>query len=133
MNSKSHNKEEKETEILKDEVTLTENQEKAVKIIEESDKQMFLIKGITGSGKTELYMRLIKNAIVEDKGSIFLVPEISLTPQMIERLEKQFSNSIAILHSKLTNQEKTKRVAFYKKWNKKDCNRCKISNIRTSQ
>ena len=108
MNSKSHNKEEKETEILKDEVTLTENQEKAVGIIEESDKQMFLIKGITGSGKTELYIRLIKNAIVENKGSIFLVPEISLTPQMIERLEKQFSNSIAILHSKLTNQEKRK-------------------------
>ena len=108
VNSKSHNKEEKETEILKDEVTLTENQEKAVNIIEDSDKQMFLIKGITGSGKTELYIRLIKNAIIEDKGSIFLVPEISLTPQMIERLEKQFSNSIAILHSKLTNQEKRK-------------------------
>ena len=75
MNSKSHNKEEKETEILKDEVTLTENQEKAVKIIEESDKQMFLIKGITGSGKTEIYMRLIKNAIVEDNGSKFLRTE----------------------------------------------------------
>ena len=105
---KSNIDKEVKSKILNDHVNLTENQEKIVKSIEDSKEQIFLIKGITGSGKTELYIKLIRNAILEGKGSIFLVPEISLTPQMIERLERQFSNSIAILHSKLTNIEKRK-------------------------
>ena len=64
------------------------------------------MKGITGSGKTEVYIELIKEAFKNGKGSIFLVPEISLTPQMINRFRNEFRENIAILHSRLTNKER---------------------------
>ena len=74
--------------------------------IKNSKNQIFLLKGITGSGKTEIYINLIKEALKQGFGSIFLVPEISLTVQMIQRLEEEFHNEVAILHSKLTDKEK---------------------------
>lgn len=61
---------------------------------------------MTGSGKTEVYISLIKEAFKNGKGSIFLVPEISLTPQMVDRFRGEFKENIAILHSKLTPTER---------------------------
>ncbi|MCG6840692.1 primosomal protein N' [Fusobacterium nucleatum] len=76
--------------------------------IEKSIKKYFLLKGVTGSGKTEIYIELIKKAFFEGYGSIFLVPEISLTPQMVERFQSEFKNNIAILHSSLSDIERAK-------------------------
>lgn len=76
--------------------------------IEKSDKKYFLLKGVTGSGKTEIYIELIKKAFFKGYGSIFLVPEISLTPQMVERFQDEFKNNIAILHSSLSDIERAK-------------------------
>ncbi|WP_294657855.1 primosomal protein N' [uncultured Fusobacterium sp.] len=87
---------------------LNEEQEKAKMDILTGKESFFLLKGITGSGKTEVYISIIKSAFNEGKGSIFLVPEISLTPQMIDRFKGEFKENIAILHSKLTQSERAK-------------------------
>lgn len=94
--------------IIIEDVKLTENQESIVKDIENKNQKYFLIKGITGSGKTEIYIRLIKNSLKEKKGSIFLVPEISLTPQMKERFTREFGDEVAVLHSNISDKEKQK-------------------------
>ena len=67
---------------------------------------VYLLHGVTGSGKTEVYMELIEKALNDGKGSIVLVPEISLTPQMVERFQKRFGDNIAALHSALSDGEK---------------------------
>jgi len=66
----------------------------------------FLIHGITGSGKTEVYMHIVKELLLRGKGAIFLVPEISLTPQMIKRLKNRFGEDVRVLHSRLTPAQK---------------------------
>ena len=71
-----------------------------------SKNDKFLIHGITGSGKTEIYLQLVENMLEQGKSSIILVPEISLTPQTIERFSGRFGNDIAIIHSRLTTIEK---------------------------
>ena len=122
-------KEIEEKEILKIEANINEKKEYISDIIEnvtenksilnkeqllvkesivKSDKKYFLLKGVTGSGKTEIYIELIKKAFFEGYGSIFLVPEISLTPQMVERFQTEFKNNIAILHSSLSDIERAK-------------------------
>ncbi len=104
-------KEEKK-EILKSEENVIENavlneeQQKVRDEILNSDKKYFLIKGITGSGKTEIYINLVREALLRGKGSLFLVPEISLTPQMVERFKREFNEGVAILHSRLSNKER---------------------------
>ena len=86
-------------------ITLTAEQEKAyINIINENERPI-LLKGITGSGKTEIYIKLIEQYFNEGKGSIVLVPEISLTPLMISRLYNFFKDNIAVLHSSLTNAQ----------------------------
>ena len=75
------------------------------KIID-SDKDVILLNGITGSGKTEIYMSLIDRVLSEGKEAIMLVPEISLTPQIIDRFKSHFKEDIAILHSALSPGEK---------------------------
>lgn len=73
-----------------------------------------LIYGVTGSGKTEIYIQLIKRVLKEGKNAIVLVPEISLTPQMVERFTKRFKENICILHSKLGSRrryEEWKRIS----------------------
>ncbi len=62
----------------------------------------FLLHGITGSGKTEIYMRLVRELLKEPRGSIVLVPEISLTPQAVERFHGRFGDGLAIIHSRLS-------------------------------
>lgn len=97
-----------EKEKLKEDTKLNPEQE-AIKIgIEESNKRHFLIRGVTGSGKTEIYIHLIKRALEKGNGSIFLVPEISLTPQMVKRFKKEFGEGVAILHSRLSPSDRAK-------------------------
>ena len=108
-----------EGKIADDDVVLNEEQQKVADIIKNGGKKFYLLKGVTGSGKTEIYINLIKEAIKNGYGSLFLVPEISLTTQMTERLEKQFSDSVAILHSKLTDAEKRKEWIYIRTGEKK--------------
>ena len=85
---------------------LTENQENVVKNIELKTYNTYLLHGLTGSGKTVVYIDLMKKVISLGKKAIMLVPEISLTTQMVNRLKNSFKNDIAILHSGLSDGEK---------------------------
>ena len=119
LNSKISKEEKKKSEIAEKEIILNDEQQKAVDTIKNSENQIFLLKGITGSGKTEIYINLIKESLKQGFGSIFLVPEISLTVQMIQRLEEEFHNEVAILHSKLTDKEKREEWTFIRNGEKK--------------
>ena len=119
VNSKKMSGGKIEGKIADDDVVLNEEQQKVADIIKNDGKKFYLLKGVTGSGKTEIYINLIKEAIKNGYGSLFLVPEISLTTQMTERLEKQFSDSVAILHSKLTDAEKRKEWTYIRTGEKK--------------
>ena len=87
---------------------LNEEQKKVVsEVINNKDlPNTFLLHGITGSGKTEVYMSIIDEELKRGKTAIVLVPEISLTPQMVYRFKSRFKNNIAILHSRLSDGEK---------------------------
>ena len=85
---------------------LTSDQERAVSSIQRDGKTVQLLHGVTGSGKTEIYLTLIAQCLKEGKSSIFLVPEISLTPQMLSQLRSRFGKNAAILHSGLSAGEK---------------------------
>ena len=98
---------------------LNEEQEKAKNDILNGIHDFYLLKGVTGSGKTEVYISIIKDAFQKGKGSIFLVPEISLTPQMIGRFKGEFKENIAILHSKLTQKERAEEWYSIYNGNKK--------------
>ncbi|NYB74143.1 primosomal protein N' [Sedimentibacter hydroxybenzoicus DSM 7310] len=95
-----------EKNVIKNELKLNEEQKNACESIISSDNKVFLLHGVTGSGKTEVYMNIIEHYINENKQSIMLVPEISLTAQTIDRFEKRFGNKIAVFHSKLSKKEK---------------------------
>lgn len=69
-------------------------------------KLKFLLHGVTGSGKTEIYMHLVEDMIKNDKDSIILVPEIALTPQMVERFKGRFGREITVYHSRLSDGER---------------------------
>lgn len=66
----------------------------------------FLIHGITGSGKTEIYLQIVEQMLKKDKDTIVLVPEISLTPQTIDRFVGRFGSNVAVIHSKLSQGER---------------------------
>lgn len=87
-------------------VELTDDQKNAIASIEATDKRVTLIHGVTGSGKTVVYLRLIREAVENGKTAIMLVPEISLTPQMFRQLKAEFGDNAAILHSGLSAGEK---------------------------
>lgn len=86
---------------------LTSDQENVVEeVLNDSGFKTYLLHGVTGSGKTEVYMELIEDVLSKGKTSIMLVPEISLTPQMVQRFQKRFGDNIAALHSALSDGEK---------------------------
>lgn len=89
-----------------EEKVLNERQHEIVNSIIDSKLKKFLIHGVTGSGKTEIYMSLVKKMIEEGKESIILVPEISLTPQMVERFKGRFGSDVSVFHSKLSDGER---------------------------
>jgi primosomal protein N' (replication factor Y) (superfamily II helicase) len=102
----------KKTDFL----TLTEEQKQALhKIVEAMDNrspETFLLHGVTGSGKTEVYLQAIQHCIQQGKDAIVLVPEISLTPQMTNRFRSRFGELVAVMHSGLSIGEK------YDEWRK---------------
>lgn len=91
----------KEQEQAKEKILSFQNQSKTI-----------VVHGVTGSGKTEIYMQVIEEIRKEKKQALILIPEISLTPQFIEVFAKRFNNEIAVLHSGLSNGEK------YDEWRK---------------
>lgn len=76
------------------------------KLIDENLSRTILLRGITGSGKTEVYLRCVEHVLKAGKQAIVLVPEISLTPQMTQRFTERFGEKIAILHSRLSYGER---------------------------
>lgn len=86
---------------------LTNDQRRVVdEVLANTGYYPYLLFGVTGSGKTEVYMELIEDALNKGKTSIVLVPEISLTPQMVLRFQKRFGDNIAAIHSALSDGEK---------------------------
>ena len=85
---------------------LNDEQKAAVKSILDSDKTVSLLQGVTGSGKTEVYLSLSESVIEAGRNVLMLVPEIALTPIMVEYFQRRFKGNVAILHSELTEAEK---------------------------
>ncbi|WP_100011009.1 primosomal protein N' [Lentibacillus sediminis] len=89
---------------------LTPQQEEAIGLMKDSiaDRQhdVYLLHGVTGSGKTEIYLQAIQDVIEQGKEAIVLVPEISLTPQMVKRFKGRFAGNVAVMHSALSAGEK---------------------------
>lgn len=103
---------EKEAQYLKEEkntvpfFTLTPAQKRAFDELNASEKEVILLHGATGSGKTEIYLQMADQIIKEGRQALILVPEIGLTPQMVKRVEERFGDNVAIYHSKLNDQER---------------------------
>lgn len=74
--------------------------------IQKNEKQTFLLRGVTGSGKTEVYLDLIEKTTAMKKQAVFLVPEISLTPQMVGQVMARFGEKVAVFHSSLTVKQR---------------------------
>ena len=91
---------------LKDKYPLTELQNNIVSNVNLNRYLTYLLYGVTGSGKTEVYMELIEKVIGMGKSAIVLIPEISLTPQTVRRFKERFGTGIAIFHSGLSDSEK---------------------------
>lgn len=95
---------------------LTDEQRAAFEPIRETldsdEHKVFLLHGVTGSGKTEIYLQSIEKVLAKGKEAIVLVPEISLTPQMVNRFKGRFGSQVAVMHSGLSTGEK------YDEWRK---------------
>lgn len=108
-----------------DEKELTAEQADAYNNINEAllthSNETFLLHGITGSGKTEVYLQLIQTALENNQEAIMLVPEIALTPQMVNRFKARFGDDVAVLHSALSHGEK------YDEWLKIQSGRARVS------
>ena len=104
------------TSILENNTKLSEHQQKIYdRISENFDSEKFneyLLHGVTGAGKTEIYIKLVEAVLKEGKDAIILVPEIILTPQIEKKFRKVFSDNIAVIHSRLNLKEK------YNEWKK---------------
>lgn len=102
-------------------IVLSEEQKKALESINNdfSEKDVVLLHGVTGSGKTELYMRLIEETLNAGKQALYLLPEIALTTQITSRLQKKFGNAVAVYHSRLSENE---RVEIWKQLAEKSFN-----------
>ena len=97
---------------------LTLDQKAVIKEFNESNDLVYLLEGVTGSGKTEVYLSLSEQVLKQGKSVLMLVPEISLTPMMVEYFLHRFKDDVAILHSELTPAEKYDE---YRKIAKGDC------------
>ncbi|NLY54752.1 MAG: primosomal protein N' [Firmicutes bacterium] len=90
--------------------TLTNEQEAVLQslleALTEGQTSTWLLHGVTGSGKTEIYLRLIQEALLQGKQCLMLVPEISLTPQAVARFQARFGSQVAVWHSALTPRER---------------------------
>ena len=85
---------------------LTDDQKAVIKEFNDSNDAVYLLEGVTGSGKTEVYLSLSEQVLKQGKSVLMLVPEISLTPMMVEYFLHRFKDDVAILHSDLTPAEK---------------------------
>ena len=93
-------------------VVLSEEQENAVRTVMETDNRMFYLFGVTGSVKTEVFLRCAEQVINQGGQVIYLVPEITLTHQLALQVTKRFKNNVAILHSGMTDSQ---RIAQWRK------------------
>ncbi len=89
-------------------IKLSEHQKQVIAAIKKhlSEFKTFLLDGVTGSGKTEVYLRVIADVVAKGKQALILIPEINLTPQTISRFSERFSAKIAVFHSRLTPKER---------------------------
>ncbi|WP_410768174.1 primosomal protein N' [Fontibacillus sp. BL9] len=85
---------------------------KVTEVLDDRGYGVFLLHGVTGSGKTEVYLQTIERCIALGRQAIVLVPEISLTPQMVERFKGRFGGKVAVMHSRLSTGER------YDEWRK---------------
>lgn len=103
---------------------LTEGQSEAIGAIEASmhraTGECVVVDGVTGSGKTEVYLRAIRAALEHGQGAIVLVPEIALTPQTVSRFESRFGDTVAVMHSRMTGGER------YDQWRDVACGRKRV-------
>lgn len=104
---------------------LTIDQQRAYSAINEKivnqEQATFLLHGVTGSGKTEVYLQTIEDVLNQGKQAMMLVPEIALTPQMVLRFKRRFGDDVAVLHSGLSNGER------YDEWQKIRDGRAQVS------
>ena len=107
-------------EPKKAEITLSKVQEKALQGIHDQfiNKPVVLLHGVTSSGKTEIYIKLIEKTIAEKKQVLYLVPEIALTTQLTNRLAKVFGNRMGVYHSRFSDAE---RVEIWNRMLQDDC------------
>ena len=103
-----------ELDIKEADYPLTRQQIAAIDKINNSEKDVILLHGLTGSGKTEVYMQLAAQKCRQGKQVLILVPEISLTPQMVSRMVSRFGANIAIYHSKLNDQQRYEQYQLVK-------------------
>ncbi|MBO4746840.1 MAG: primosomal protein N', partial [Clostridiales bacterium] len=105
--SEKNKSEEELPEVKKSEITLNSEQQAAVDaVVSAEGNKEFLLFGVTGSGKTEVYLRITEQILKEGGSVLYLVPEISLTPQTVARIRAHFPNRIAVLHSRMTAKER---------------------------
>ncbi|PTH73974.1 primosomal protein N' [Staphylococcus agnetis] len=88
---------------------------------ESQTSETFLLHGVTGSGKTEIYLQIIEKVLTDGKTAMMLVPEIALTPQMVNRFKRRFGDEVAVLHSGLSKGER------YDEWRKIRDGRARVS------
>lgn len=101
-------------------LVLTEDQNKVIEEFKSSNDSVYLLEGVTGSGKSEVYLSLSEYYLAQGKSVLVLVPEISLTPMMMRNYISRFKDKVAILHSELTPAEK------YDEYRKIASGECKI-------
>ncbi|HHS95139.1 MAG TPA: primosomal protein N', partial [Phaeodactylibacter sp.] len=95
-------------DLITDKLPLTEHQQRAIKEIKLHFKhnKVCLLHGVTGSGKTRVYMELMQEAIDRGEQVLYLLPEIALTTQLVSRLQRIFGDEVTVFHSRLSNEER---------------------------
>lgn len=101
-------------------ISLNLDQQNAVNRISSFERKTFLLFGVTGSGKTEVYLTCIENVLKKNKTAILLVPEISLTPQVFGQLKARFGDNVAVIHSGLSSGER------FDEWNRIQSGEAKV-------